>query len=208
MKRVIGIDFDGVIHDSIRNSHAAFVKTLLDHNLPEVEIDYLREHFGTNWNEFFEKMGVPQDLRAQWKDKYQNNYDPIPNGSIIPDSKEVVDYLLSKYKDDVYLITNEQIDRVERFLAENNLLELRKRIHHVYSSKHDVLDELKITDYIGDSVSDGYACIKAKNKPRFICTAHNYSYNTINTLKSFYESNQKLHSIKLVNSILEVKNLL
>jgi phosphoglycolate phosphatase-like HAD superfamily hydrolase len=204
MERRAGFDFDGIIHDSITNAYAAFSQTRRFHGLDIVPVETLKLHFGSDWHAFFDGVGIPEALYGRWKDDYQRHYDAYGNGDIIPDAREVILELMEKIgQGNIVLVTNEKTDRVRRFLHAHDLLILQDRIYNAHGSKAQLLEELGVTDYIGDIVSDGKACIAARNKPRFIGVAHKYGYNMPQALFEFKEQHPE-HEIVIVPSISDV----
>lgn len=205
---IVGLDFDGIMHDSCKYAHAAFCETLRGHGLPGIAMHTLRAHFGSDWSHFFNATGVPQELHGIWKDEYQKRYDNQPIGPLIPGTRELLDHILTKHgRRGLMLITNEQPERVHRFFAENNIETLESAVRCAYSGKVRLLEEHGVTDYVGDTIGDGEACIAAANRPRFIGVAHPPGYNLPEMLYTFKAEHPE-HRIDVVQSLFEAKVLL
>lgn len=206
--RRIGLDFDGVLHDSCSRSHAAFCQTLRDHGLPPVERDHLRAYFGSDWPRFFEEMGVPEDLRATWKDAYQSRYDHQSLGEIIDGTHELLEEVLTRHgRGGLVIITNELPERVHRFFVANGIADLENSVMSAYAGKSALLESELVTMYVGDTVGDGVACLSAKNRPQFVGVAHDASYNLPEMLHEFRRQNPE-HPIEVVNNLHEVRKYL
>lgn len=201
----IGLDFDGVMHDSCARSHAAFCETLRDHGLDEVERDHMRSYFGSDWGQFFKEMGIPKELHSTWKDAYQARYDKQPLGDLIEGTHELLDHITGRYgTKGLVLITNELPDRVHRFMQAHGLEHLESTVMNAYSGKSGLLESQEVTAYVGDTVSDGLACITARNKPRFFGIANDTSYNMPEMLYALRDAHPE-HPIQIVRRLDEVR---
>ena len=110
--KLIMLDFDGVIADSLADQSRAFVATMTERGLPGLAT---REQFldftETNWFAALAEAGVPEDVVAQIEDAIG----AVPSPELFPEMGDVIARLAAAHP--VVVITSSRTSVVEAILA-------------------------------------------------------------------------------------------
>jgi phosphoglycolate phosphatase-like HAD superfamily hydrolase len=182
----LGLDFDGVLHDSLERACINANKVFADLSLSPITTNDIRRYITSDWTKYFDDLGVPREKHSLIRPLFKEYEKTSPLCPLVKDASWFINEAYSRYGEkNVLLVSNSQEPIVKDFFATHKIS--IDQIHIVSGSKGPILKELGITTYVGDIVSDGEAAIEARAK--FVGMDHEPSFNDSNRLAKFKAAN-------------------
>jgi hypothetical protein len=194
--KVLGIDFDGLIHDSLEMCAKASTHA---HNELGVDIIITPKLIRENSTKRGNGIPLPQHLTqevvwAKYLEILQNDLQLAP---MVKYTDIFLEEAIKRY-DKVVVISGSPKNIIESFLDKNSLPKIK--IISVIGSKEKYLASEKVTTYIGDMVQDGLDAISANAK--FIGVLHDAAFTDSSALIEFKKRNPS-NNIILVQTLLD-----
>src|SRR3989344_8503477 len=166
----IAFDLDGTLYDSFPMNFGIH-KTIMPKMgyFPASEQAYRRNFQTRDWNKFYKGLGIRDEDISEAVRLFIEENRKIGLPPMISGAGSALNQASDKVgEDNIYVITNEQKERVELRFRRDGLMAHIGRVTSPTQGKAKELYDLAQVDirplvYIGDLVSDGEECIEARN---------------------------------------------
>jgi len=195
---MIGIDKDGVLHDSFDTFHGVLNSVLDNSAVPPLTKESVKAAYCSDWIHMLKQLGVFFNDFTEFADAYKNAYEQTDVGPLIPGARGLLEELSEI--DTLVLVTNEQTTKVDRFLEKYELRSFFSEIRQPQSSKVNALRDTRW--YISDTVSDGFCALEAGSS--FIGVTHTYGYNTEQAFLDFAKSHRNVHIVPSLDKVADI----
>ena len=173
VKRVAVADLCGTFYDSRRQLVKVENLVLAHYGKPPITEDRYMQVFSMAsrdaLREFYASVGVPRDKLDEAEKLFRVWWNELPPPPLIPGAKEAFERLDEGHGKNVYVVTNEVREMVEKRFERDGLERYLSRAHSSPpGGKAAVLFEIAqahpdaIVAFVGDTVSDGRECLRAR----------------------------------------------
>lgn len=212
-------DLDGTLYDTLNTCFSVDSNIRKQLGYDEITLEFYVSQFQTkDWNQFYRDLGVRDDDLEKVIDMFISMFKATEAPQLIPEAREA----LRKTEEvigheNIFIITNETQEGVKRRFERDGLMHYIDRVDNPFQGKANELYKLAMYNgnsekrvvYIGDLVSDGEDCLKARKAGaknlRFYGMTHKYAMNPREKMLEFVAKNPDF--AETLNSLDEVDRI-
>jgi phosphoglycolate phosphatase-like HAD superfamily hydrolase len=208
-------DVDGILYDGLPLFFEIDDKIRAQLGYDPISIDeYRRKYQTNNWRELYRSLGIREEDISEVIETFEKEILKAPPPMLIPGARKVLrKAVMTLGLKNVFIVTNEQKENMKKKFERDGLTYLLPKVINTYEEKTDVLYELGKNSglvYIADLVSDGEACLRAREKGAenimFWGMVHEYACNHPDMIRAFVDQHQDF--ARTVDSLEELEKIL
>ncbi|MDD5253631.1 MAG: HAD hydrolase-like protein [Candidatus Nanoarchaeia archaeon] len=194
----LAFDLDGTLYDSLPFVFEADSETRIELGYPSISLEFYKKNFQMkDLKAFYRSLGIKEEHLEIVNDMFFKNFESKGPFYLVEGAKKALQKAVKNIgKENIIILTNRPSNTLDKLLGYNEIINLVNGIYRAPESKSDLIFELADSGfvYIGDLVSDGQACLDARNKGtkeiRFYGVLHEAAFNPRQDMISFIENHR------------------
>ncbi len=215
----IAFDLDGVLYNTKDTNFRIEQEIRAKLGYPPIsEEEYFKVFQTKDWNKFYKDLGIRAEDVQGVIDMFIQTFDQAEPIELVPDAEHAIKIAENVVGHErVYIITNAPLNGVRKRFERDRLTHYLDRLVTPYEGKAVELYNLAMMKetpfaYLGDLVSDGEACLEAREKGakniRFYGLTHKYAFSPKEKMERFAaEHGDFAQTLNSLEDIKEVWNL-
>jgi phosphoglycolate phosphatase-like HAD superfamily hydrolase len=206
-------DMDGVLFDTKPNSVKAMNITIAKKGYDPISEEVYSRHLNPrNWKSMYRNLGIKEEHLDEVISDFYTVFSSLELPSLIPGAKNIVEKAQTFIgKDNFFLLTNATKNDVIKRIEAYDLPINQNQIYTSYQCKSEALENFaqkfwyRNVLFIGDTVSDGIALQKAREKGHknlhFCAITHKYTLDDPAKVEKFLNGHSYISSISSLERI-------
>ncbi|MEK6891073.1 MAG: HAD-IA family hydrolase [Nanoarchaeota archaeon] len=216
---IIAYDLDGTLYDFGKICFSVDQVIRRELGYPDITSEfYVSEFQSRDWNKFYRDLGIRDDDLEKVIEMFIERFKATESPKLIPGAREALRRTEEAIgHNNIFIITNETTEGVRKRFERDNLIHYIDRVDNPMQGKANELYKLAMCNgnegkrvvYIGDLVSDGEDCLKARKAGaknlRFYGITHGYAMNPREKMLEFVARNANF--AETLNSLDEIDRI-
>lgn len=214
----VGFDLDGTLYDSLGPMFSVDQAIREKFGYSIISAEFYKSKYQTkDWKQFYCDLGIREEHIPLIISEFVERFKQADAPRLIKGGRNVLlETTVLLGKENVFIITNETSEGVHKRFERDGLLEFKNKVHNPFEGKAEILFKLASADlsrpfvYVGDIVSDGEACLEARNMGAenilFLGITHEYALNDSESIRKFSCGKDFCHVVGSLKEVEEFMN--